>query len=167
MRQISNDQTNTKRGFLNFIGLTAILIIGFYFLERLDSDFSFLRYIQTILSVVILTGLLYYFSTARFYTVHFDNKHLFLLRFGKKEQISLDKIILVQPSIFPFKTFYKNVYCVTIEYKDNRDTNRKIKFLSKGYSENGTIDDIPLLDTLKQLIKEKKYLINYSEQNQK
>lgn len=154
-RQISHDQTKTGQGLLFFVGLTVVSIISVYFLDKSDSDFSISRFALTALTIICFIGLLYYYSTARFYTVTFDNDFIYFSRFNKMGQVRIDKIINVRPSIFPLKLFYKNVYSVTIEYLDN-DIKKKIKFLSKGDSEYGTIDDIPFLDTLRQLIKEKK-----------
>jgi hypothetical protein len=156
-RQISNAQTTTTRGIIYFSGLAVIAIIALYFIDNSTNDFSFRNFAVKAFAMTLFITNFYYFLHARYYSVSFDSDSVYFSRFHTIGQISLDKIISVRPGIFPFSVFYKNAYTVTIEYTDKNDLNKKIKFLSKGTSEYGTIDDIQYLDTLRQLIKEKKY----------
>jgi hypothetical protein len=155
-KQISNDLTKTWQGSVFFVGLAIVFVVAFYFFDKFSKDFTLLSFLLTALGIICSIALWYYVSVARFYTVEFDDISIYFSRFQTKGQIDLARIVKVKPSIFPQQMFYRNVYTVVVEYLDKENAIKKIRFLSKARSNVGTIDDIPFLDTLKQLVKENK-----------
>jgi hypothetical protein len=98
---------------------------------------------------------LYY--SGKLYSVSFDNDFIYLSCLRQIKKLGVEKITDITPYVIPFRLFYRNVYLIKLTYFDN-DTCNKIYFLSKGTTGRvGTVNNIPMLDTLRQLMRDKKY----------
>jgi hypothetical protein len=151
-QQISYRQTEIVQMLFFFTGLTVASIIAFLFFN------DFTGFGQTVLTaMVFLTGLFFYYYSTRFYKVLFDHDFIYFSRFRHAQKIGIEKVLSVKPGVLPLRFFYSNIYVVTIEYL-NDASKKKIRFLSKGAAgPAGTINNIPFLDGLRQLINDKKY----------
>ena len=153
--QLSNKQTQLAQVLLISLGIALPSLILTFTIFGSD-DFNFIgRLIITVLSLVL--GLSFLYFSAHLYKVKFDRDFIYLSRLGKTEKISIDKIEEIKLGFIPFRLFYSNAYVMTLIYLDNQKK-CKVNFLSKGATGLvGTVDHIPLLDTIRQFIKERKY----------
>jgi len=153
--QLSNKQTQLAQVLLTLFGLGLPSFILSFFIFGSDNLNVIVRLIIAVLSVIGGLSILYF--SAHLHKVTFDRDFIYLSRLGKKEKISIDQIDEVKPSFIPFRLFYSNAYIITVVYFDNQKK-CKAKFLSKGATGLlGTVDHIPLLDTVRQFIRHKKY----------
>lgn len=152
---LSNKQTQLAQLMLILIGLGLPSFIFTFFILGSDNLNVFGRLILAVLSFGLGLSILYF--SAHLYKVAFDRDYIYLSRLGKNEKISIEKIEEIKPSFIPFKLFYSNAYIMTVIYFDNQKK-YKVQFLSKGATGIvGTVDHIPLLDTVRQFIKDRKY----------
>jgi len=120
------------------------------------SDVSWLGKFASVL-ILLLAGLTAFYFGARLYKVSFDSDFLYFSRFGQEKKVPLEKVSNIKVSVLPWPIFYLTSYPVTISYTEN-DSIKKVRFLSRGiFRIVASIRQIPLLDTLKQYIREKKY----------
>ena len=153
--QLSNKQTQLAQLMFILIGLGLPSFIFTFFILGSDNLNVIGRIILAVLSFGL--GLLILYFSAHLYKVTFDRDYIYLSRLGKKEKISIEKIEEIKPSFIPFRLFYSNAYIMTVIYFDNQKK-YKVQFLSKGATGIvGTVDHIPLLDTVRQFIKDRKY----------
>ena len=152
---LSNKQTQLAQLMLILIGLWLPSFIFTFFILGSDNLNVFGRLILAVLSFGLGLSILYF--SAHLYKVAFDRDYIYLSRLGKNEKISIEKIEEIKPSFIPFRLFYSNAYIMTVIYFDNQKK-YKVQFLSKGATGIvGTVDHIPLLDTVRQFIKDRKY----------
>ena len=151
-RQISNEQTGIAQVVFVILGMALPCFILTFFFNNVSNLGQII-----IVTLCFLFGLICLYFSTKLYTVVFDNDFIYFSRFQKVKKIDINKAIDIYPSIFPFRLFYRNVYLMTLVYSDN-DSKRKIYFLSKGTNGRvGTVNDVPFLDTFRQLIRDKKY----------
>jgi hypothetical protein len=155
-RRISNGLTRLGIVLVSIVGLALISVFAIFAFNRQTEEYSVLGSTVQAVGVLCFIGILYYLFSGRYYTVEFDKDFIYYSRFKKKGQIRLDRIVYIRPSIFPWgRAFDNKTYSVTIEYLDSDEMTRKIKFMSRPAGINGTIDDIPFLDMLKEMAREK------------
>jgi hypothetical protein len=156
-RRLSNGLTRPGILLVSIIGFALISVFAIFAFNMQDEDYSALGSTAQAAGVLLFIGILYYLFSGRYYTVEFDKDFIYYSRFNKRGQIRLDRIVYIRPSIFPWgRAFDNKTYSVTIEYLDSGEMTRKIKFMSRPAGINGTIDDIPFLDTLKEMVREKR-----------
>ena len=154
--RISNDYG----GFLQLIILLtgAVIIVEFFYIlfqPNSDSGQRFAAAFISLLSIITC----YYFGG--FYRVSFDNDFVYITRLRSSVKVALENVENVKPGIFPIRFLFRNVYVVNLVYLEN-GRKRKIKFFSRGARGlTGTADNIPLLDSLRQQIRAKKYSAAY------
>jgi len=153
--QLSNKQTQLAQVLLIFSGVIPPSFILTFYIFGSDNLNVIGQVIITVLSLIVGLSILYF--SGHLYKVTFDRDFIYLSRLGKKEKIGIENIEEIKPCFIPFRLFYRNAYIMTIIYFDNQKK-YKVQFLSKGATGLvGTVDHIPLLDTVRQFIKEKKY----------
>jgi hypothetical protein len=153
--QLSNKQTQFAQVLLILFGVVLLSFVLIFLIFGSDNLNVIGRAIIAVLSLIVGLSILYF--SAHLYKVTFDRDFIYLSRLGKKEKISIEKIDAIKPSFIPFRLFYSNVYIMTVIYFDNQKK-YKVQFLSKGATGLvGTLDHIPLLDTVRQFIRDKKY----------
>ena len=155
MHQLSNKQTRLIQALLVLpgVGLSSFLLPFLVFGG--DNLNVIVQVSITVLGLAIGLSVLYF--SAQLYNVSFNREFIYFNRLGKTERINIENIEEIKTSFFPLRLFYKNVYIVTLNYFDNSEKH-KVRFVSKGSTGlAGTVDHIPLLSTLRQFIKERKY----------
>ncbi len=106
---------------------------------------------------VILVAILEFYMSIKSWKVSFDNEFIYISGIRTKKQVPIENILEIMPGIFPIRFFYGTVYAVTVKYIDG-GVQKKISFFSKRVpGVVGTRDNIPFLDMLKDLVREKKY----------
>ena len=151
-RQISNEQTRIAQIIFSIFCFT----LSCFAMTFLVSDFFAFRRLL-ILCLSILCSLISLYYSGKLYSVSFDNDFIYLSCLRQIKKLGVEKITDITPYVIPFRLFYRNVYLIKLTYFDN-DTCNKIYFLSKGTTGRvGTVNNIPMLDTLRQLMRDKKY----------
>ena len=155
IHQLSNKQTILAQVLLVLpgVGLPSFLLTFLVF--GADNFNVIVKVSVTILCLLIGLSLLYF--SAQLYNVSFNREFIYLNRLGKTKRINIENIEEIKTGFFPLRLFYNNVYIVTLNYFDNSEKH-EVRFVSKGSTGfAGTVDHIPLLTTLRQFIKERKY----------
>jgi hypothetical protein len=150
--QISHKQTGTAQILFATTGFTLpFLTFGFF----LNNHHNVLLWILLTLSILLGSGFVYY--SRRLSDVKFDNRFVYFSVLRQAKKIDMNNILEINPGVFPLRFYYTNVYFISITYLED-NANKKVYFLSKGTPGiNGTVKDIPFLDMLKKLTREKKH----------
>lgn len=154
-RQLSNNQTQLAQITLTLLG-AGLPVLTIYILTFSDNNFRTVGEIA-LASLSILLGLSIIYFSLQLQNVSFDRDFIYIARFKQLKKIDIGNILEVKTSAIPFRLFYRNTYMVTLTYLEKEKKNR-FHFLSNGATGiAGTIDNIPMLDILRQFIKDKKY----------
>jgi len=133
------------------VGVTIAAVSMFELTDHFSADLQ-----GSVSGFSMLVGIFLCFYSTIFYTVSFDDKHIYFSRHGAVNILPLGAVVKIKPGVFPVRVQLGNIYVVSIVYMDN-GRKKRIRFFSKrGTGITGTNDKIPFLDMLRERIREAK-----------